>query len=270
LGFDADWLELRAPADATARDPGLLAAAAAYLGGVRAPLAVDLGCGTGATVRAFAPLAPAGLRWRLIDNDPALLALAAERCRPEVETVCLDLAAPESVPLAGARLVTASALFDLVSEDWIGALVGRLAREGVGLYAALTYDGRLEWAPALPADGAVRDAFNAHQRGDKGFGPALGPAAPAALAAACARHGYVVRQAASPWRLGPGEAALQAALVDGIAVAAGEAGFAGAAEWGQARRAASGGSACSVGHIDLLALPPAAKAQSNTTSAPSP
>ena len=75
MGFDAAWLALREPADAAARDPGLLAAAAGYLGA--GALAVDIGCGTGATVRAFAGCAPEGLRWRLVDNDPRLLALAA-------------------------------------------------------------------------------------------------------------------------------------------------------------------------------------------------
>jgi hypothetical protein len=169
-----------------------------------------------------------------------------------------------------ARLVTASAFFDLVSEAWVEALVARLAGRGIGLYAALSYDGGLDWAPAFAADAEVRAAFNAHQRRDKGFGPALGPGATEALAAALARHGYAVRRRPSPWRLGPGERALQDALVEGIAAAAGETGLAVAESWGQARRAASGVSSCTVGHADLLALPPGARAQSNITSAPRP
>jgi SAM-dependent methyltransferase len=266
MGFDPAWLGLREPADAAARDPELLAAAAAYLGA--GALAVDIGCGTGATVRAFAESAPEGLRWRLVDNDPRLLALAVEDRGGEA--VEADLADPARIPLDGARLVTASAFFDLVSEAWVDALVARLARRGIGLYAALSYDGGLDWAPELAADAEVRVAFNAHQRRDKGFGPALGPAASEALAAAFARHGYAVRQRPSPWRLGPGEAALQEALVAGIAAAAGETGLAAAEAWGQARRAASGVSSCTVGHADLLALPPGARAQSNITSAPRP
>ena len=266
MGFDPAWLDLRAGADGAARDAGLLAAAAAYLG--PGALAVDIGCGTGATLRAFAGVAPAGLRWRLVDHDPELLALAATRCIGEV--VEADLADPARIPLEGARLVTATALFDLVSGPWVEALAARLAERGIGLYAALSYDGELGWAPEMAGDADVRAAFNAHQRRDKGFGPALGSKAPAALAAAFARHGYAVHLAASPWRLGPRDAALQAALVDGAAAAATETGLRGAAEWGQARRAASGTSACIVGHADLLALPPAARAQSNITSEPRP
>ena len=75
VSFDADWLELREPADRAARDSGLLAAAAGYLGGA---LALDLGCGTGATVRAFGGVG----RWRLVDADPALLEIAGARAVP--------------------------------------------------------------------------------------------------------------------------------------------------------------------------------------------
>ncbi len=264
MSFDAGWLDLREPADRAARDPGLRDAAAAYLGGVADPVALDLGCGTGATFRAFAGQAE-GVRWRLLDRDPALLAIAAQRCEA-VETVAADLRALEGLPLEGVRLVTASALFDLVSRDWLEGFVTRLAGAGIGLYAALSYDGALAWEPALPGDAAARDAFNAHQRQDKGLGPALGPAAAETLAGALAERGFALLVSQSPWRLGPDQAALQDALTDGIAVAAGEAGMADAVAWGQARRAVSGATRCSVGHVDLLALPAGASAQSKITS----
>ena len=166
------------------------------------------------------------------------------------------------LPFGGVRLVTASALFDLASRDWIEALAARLAAAGIGIYASLNYDGRLDWEPALAADAAVRAAFNAHQRREKGLGAALGPAAAGVLAGALGRRGFAVRLAPSPWRLGPREAALHAALVDGIVAAAADTGL-DAVDWGQARRAASG---CTVGHVDLLALPAGTSTQSKMTS----
>jgi SAM-dependent methyltransferase len=259
VSFAASWLDLREPADAAARDPGLLAAAAAHLAAAPAPLALDLGCGTGATARAFGARV-AALRWRLLDRDAGLLRVAAARVRG-AEVVAADLARLDRLPLEGVRLVTASALFDLVSQAWVEALAARLAAAGLGLYAALSYDGRLAWQPALAADEPARAAFNRHQRTDKGFGPALGSDAAAALAEAFRAYGYAVRTAPSDWRIGPG--ALQAALADGVA---GAAGCAEAAAWGQARRAASGSGSCTVGHIDVLALPAGARAQSKTTS----
>jgi hypothetical protein len=261
VSFDAAWLDLREPADRAARDPGLLAAATAWLGD---GLAVDLGAGAGATLRAF----PCGAaRWRLVDRDSRLLAVAAHR-HPAAERVEADLADLDALPLAGARLVTASALLDLCPADWLAALADRVASAGAGFYAALSYDGAMAWTPARPDDAAVTAAFNRHQRRDKGLGPALGPAAAGAAAAAFAARGFTVRHAPSPWRLGPGDAPLRAELVAGIAAAAAEAGCVTAGAWGQARRAASGTGSCVVGHADVLALPPSA--QSNTTSVPSP
>jgi SAM-dependent methyltransferase len=225
VSFDPAWLDLREPADAAARDRGLLAAAAQHLAGVPAPMSLDLGAGTGATVRAFAGLAPAGTRWRLVDRDPKLLNLAEVRC-PGVEVFNADLGNIDALPLAGVRLVTASALLDLMPPSWIEALADRLAASGTAVYAALSYDGAMAWEPPLPDDAAVLAAFNAHQRGDKGLGPALGPDAAAALATALTRRGFAVRTAASPWRLGPAEAALQRELAEGVARAAAEQGTA--------------------------------------------
>lgn len=264
MTFDARWLDLRAPADAAARSPELRAAAATWLG--TGALALDLGCGTGAACRA---LAAPGLRWRLVDGDEDLLRTAARRAGPGTETVLADLADLAALPFEGVRLVTAFALLDLAGRAWIEELARRVAAAGAGLYATLCYDGTLAWEPPLPGDAAVVAAFNAHQRRNKGLGPALGPEAAPAAARAMAARGYATRLAPSPWRLGAEDAALHRALVEGIARAAGETGLPEAAGWGQARRAASG-SRCSVGHFDLLALPQGASAQSNTTSESSP
>jgi hypothetical protein len=254
VSFEPAWLDLREPADAEARDPGLLAAGEALVGD---GLGLDLGCGTGATARAFG----ACPRWRLVDRDRRLLAIAAARC-PGAEAVEADLAAIDRLPLDGVALVTASALLDLVSPAWVEALAGRLAAAGLPFYAALSYDGTVAWDPPVAGDAAVVAAFNRDQRRDKGLGPALGPTASAALARALAARGYRVRTAPSPWRLGSAQAALQAALVEGIAEAA-----AAPSGWRQARLAASAASRCTVGHVDLLAVP---RAQSKTTSESSP
>jgi SAM-dependent methyltransferase len=258
MGFSADWLSLREPADHAARDDALLrqaARAAVRAAGDAAPVIVDLGCGTGSTVRAMAAHLPADTRWRFVDNDAALLELAVARTGAGASAHRVDLADLAGLPLEGAHLVTASALFDLMPQAFVAALAARLAAAGVGLYAALSYDGVMEWAPPLPEDAAVTAAFNRHQRGDKGLGPALGPDAGAITAEAFAAAGFAVRTAPSPWRLEADAAALQAELCDGIARAAAEAGFPGAARWGAARCAAARSTACVIGHLDVLALP---------------
>ena len=247
MGFSADWLALREPADHAARDDALLETAARVAGA--RPVVVDLGCGTGSTRRAFGGRL-GGAVWRMVDGDAALLALAGG------EAHCLDLNDVDALPLDGATLVTASALFDLASAAWVDRLVDRLTRLGLPLYAALNYDGSMGWTPELPEDGQITAAFNRHQVGDKGFGPALGPGATQYLAERLQAAGYALREGDSPWQLGPDQAALQDELLAGIAQAAQEAGFAGdASAWRAARQARVGQGLCRIGHRDLLAVP---------------
>ena len=52
-------------------------------------------------------------------------------------------------------------------------------------------------------------AVNAHQRTDKGFGPALGPAAARAAVARFERVGYSVVHGASDWVFGPDDREIQ-------------------------------------------------------------
>ncbi|MCC4297775.1 methyltransferase domain-containing protein [Aurantimonas coralicida] len=259
-GFDTNWLDLREPADGAARDTGLLQGAVAWLEGAGdAPLTVDLGCGTGSTLRAVSPHAPR-LRWRLVDNDAALLSEAGRRlaATQNVETVQADLTDLDALDLSDVRLVTASALFDLASRDFVERLADRLVAAGAGLYAALSYDGSVAWSEEHRLDAAVVAAFNRHQRGDKGLGTALGPDAGPALADAFAARGYAVRTAPSPWRLGADEASLRRLFDVGMANAVAETGAIATpdlAGWRQMRMENAGRGTCRVGHLDVLALP---------------
>ncbi|MGE0747434.1 MAG: methyltransferase domain-containing protein [Rhodospirillales bacterium] len=262
-GFDPAWLALREPADARARDRGLAARLAAAFAGQETLHVADLGCGTGANLRATAALLPPRQHWTLIDHDPALLAAARaalEHWAPApvpmsiaTEFVEADLAAGLEACIPPATgLVTTSALLDLVSPAWLERLASVLAARRLPLHAVLTVDGVLAWDAPHRDDAAVVGAFAAHMRRDKGFGPAAGATATDSLAAALRRYGYTVVAAASPWRLGDGDVALAAALARGIADAAAEMGVETAA-WRAFRLRENG---CTVGHQDILALPP--------------
>ncbi len=255
-GFSAEWLALREPADAAARSATVTGAAIDALRGATAGegerLAVDLGAGTGSNLRFLAPRLPGAWRWRLVDRDPALLARAAGAhgagAGAAVECLEADLARLDDARvLAGASLVTASALLDLVSDAWLADLVDRIAAAGAAALFALSYDGRIACTPADPMDDGVVALVNAHQRTDKGFGPALGPDAARRASELFAARGYRVERAASDWRLGTADADLQRELIDGWARAAGEMrpGEAAAIEsWRERRRA----------HVDARAI----------------
>lgn len=216
------------------------------------PVIVDVGCGTGSTVRALGALLPEGAQWHLVDNDPVLLEHAGAEAPGRVTLHCQDIQALDTLPLRDATLITGSALLDIVSRQWLVALADR-AR--VPLYFALSYDGDMSWNPGDARDVEVTAAFNAHQRGDKGFGPALGPDAAAVARDVFAASGWTVSLAKSPWRLGPSHEALQRELVAGIAAAANDAGNEDALRWGETRVADAVTTQCTIGHTDLLALP---------------
>lgn len=254
MGFSARWLSLREPADHAARDAALLAAAGKAAGS--APVIVDLGCGTGSTIRAMAKHLQQPAVWRLLDNDPVLLEHAAKATQGHVTTHQIDLRDLDALQLEGASLVTASALLDLCSRDWLSRLADRLAAEALPFYAVLNYNGVMQWSPTDPADYAVTRAFNRHQRGEKGFGAALGPDSADAIAEVFQAVGFKVVQADSPWQLGPCEADLQRELLTGIAGAAAEAGEDAADNWLRNRIGQLDLGNCQIGHRDLLASPP--------------
>ena len=181
-GFSADWLALREPHDLRARNPAVLEAVAAFFALHSQVRVVDLACGTGSTLRALSA-AFAGAT-----------ALEAGRQRSRVARARRSDASrshhyrghPRSQPRprirtrrnhrSGRRPRPCSIWSP--SAGWSGLRIAIVARE-IPFYAALSYDGRIDLTPPDPLDNAIMNGVNAHQRTDKGFGPALGPDAAA-------------------------------------------------------------------------------------------
>lgn len=263
LDFAGDWLALREPFDHVARAPTVTAAGLAHLAGRADPLVVDLGCGRGSALRFLRPRLAAPVRWRLVDRDDALLAEAARVLGADdrVELRCADLRVDELEHLVdGAELVSAAALIDLVDEVWLGALIDAAAASRAALLVTASVDGRVLWEPLHPADGDMAAAYARHQSGEKGFGAALGTAAPARLGERLGAAGWRVTAARGDW-VRVGDPVLQGAYLDGVVEALGEAGVAAGplAAWRAFRRdaIAAAASRLTVGHVDLMATPPA-------------
>lgn len=288
--FSAEWLALREPADAAARSERLLQTVAARFAPETNLTVLDIGAGTGSNARYLAERLHAQQQWLLVDHDPSLLIDASQRLRAWGEarglivtrdegawrvegeglvvtfaTKLVDLAdlSSSSELFLDRRLVTASALLDLVSAPWIESLASVCRVAGaVGLFA-LTYDGRIHCSPEEPGDEEVRQLVNEHQRGDKGFGPALGPSASTVAAEAFGALGYSVAREASDWHLEPDAAELQRQLIEGWSRAAVQIAPDRAAairEWTDRRLAhvLLGHSRLVVGHEDLAAWLPGA------------
>lgn len=272
--FSAAWLQQREPFDTAARDGAAQRLhLAARLHAVSPPAGtpwrvIDLGCGTGANLRWLAPRLGGAQEWLVVDHDAALLRewpSSASGPGFEAGIVCqqADLARHlDTLPWHAAHLVTASALLDLVSAGWLQQMVQLAVAARAALLFTLSVDGGHEWTPRDPMDMTVDRLFAAHQRRDKGFGPALGAQAVNALRRALQGSGYRVFSAASDWWIdsqqGPQASAMQRALVDGIAAAACEqdpASTAALEAWRQRRHALAATGQLRVGHVDLLAVP---------------
>jgi SAM-dependent methyltransferase len=264
MSFSADWLKLREPHDARARNPLVLDAAVTSLAGKRAIRIVDLACGTGSTLRAIAPRIPATQNWRLVDNNLSLLARASAMVPPagvRFSTTPIDISYDLEAALDGPiDLVTTSALLDLASTEWLERLVVEIVARSIPIYAALTYNGHAEISPKNSHDDAILAAVNAHQRRDKGFGPALGPMAASTAVTQFESLGYCVVQGAADWLFAASDREIQAEIFSGWASGAREMGslpLADIVAWLTFRRdeIAAGRSSLRVGHMDFFAAP---------------
>ncbi len=282
--FSDTWLRLREPVDAASRDPGF---ATKLTGRLAKPIhVIDLGTGTAANFRYLSPLLGGAQTWQLIDQDQALLDAIPARLAEwsstrgwtlhergdglridgvsfgcEVSYQRRDLARDlAAIDIVRGSLVTAAALLDLVSESWLTHLADLCRASSAPVLFALTYNGAVQFEPSDPEDARVTALVNRHQSKDKGFGPALGPAAAARAVELFEQCGYHVETKRSDWRLGAQDEQLQRALIEGYVSAATEVAPEQAdvlGGWAERRneRVNGGGSALVVGHTDLVGWP---------------
>lgn len=274
--FSPDWLRLREGADLRARNQMLSAKLAAHFAGRDDATIYDLGSGLGSNLRGSYAALPKRQHWVLVDYDPVLLSAAGEEIARWADSARAtasgveaikgehsiraelkrhDLAAdPAPWGAATPDLVTAAALFDLVSEEWIARFTSALAARRIPFYTVLTHDRQTQWHPPHKSDAAMTAAFESHFGGDKGFGPSVGGAASRMLGEKLEQAGYDVVRGTSPWMLGAEDRSLIAELAAGWAKAVHETGKVPEPvirDWQAAR--AGAGTACTVGHEDLLA-----------------
>jgi hypothetical protein len=262
------WLDQREASDAEARSRELVRRLRSRVPSEGSWSIHDLACGSGSMGRWLAPLLPGPQRWFLHDRDPELLALAAVNTPDRgadgaeilVETRLSDVTQLGADDLAGATLVTASALLDLLTWDELTRLVHACAGAGCPVLFALSVTGRVQLLPPDPLDARIGAAFNAHQRRLTPRGHLLGPDAVEAAAEGFRALGAEVAVRPSPWRLGARESDLAVEWLTGWVDAACEqvpelAQEAGPYRRRREREAAAGVLGVTVGHVDLLVLP---------------
>lgn len=263
----SDWLSLRRPADATAREAARPAIARldahvkSQLAPEQAARVIDIGAGTGANLAWLAPRLTVRQRWTLIDRDEDLLNEVPQHRSSDrvvdVQRLALDLSELDDVLVDdGPTLVTCTAVLDVLTETQVRSLAALLARRRAAVLFSLSVSGEVDFQPALDLDGSIGEAFNSHQR-RSGL---AGPRATALAAQVLSASGFDVEVIDTPWVLGPGsEALIERYLTDRVAsaVAQDPSLQPAAGEWLETRRAQlrDGNLAFRVGHQDLMALP---------------
>lgn len=220
--FSAAWLALREPADWQSRSTRVTEAVVGALPKGRAVRAIDLAAGTGSNARFLARTIAVPQAWLLVDHDAQLLERARRMAGFEVRTQAVDLSRTLELTrlVVQKDFVTASALLDLVSAQWLQAVCAACQRERAAVLFALSYDGRMNCFPEEADDELVRNLVNRHQHTDKGFGRALGPDGAAQAAELLENLGYAVIRDCSDWVLDSESMLLQQQLIDGWASAA--------------------------------------------------
>lgn len=292
--FDNQWLTLREPADHAARSHSITEELCRWASN-RGPMQVtDLGAGTGSNLRYLAPHLGHNQEWQLIDHNPVLLAtvparltawahsngytvsnqsgrltIAGNQFSAFVSCSLMDLANELHSHSSGhADLITASALLDLASAEWIDGLVSQCQMRACAALFALSYNGVAQWQPPLADDDQMLHLLNQHQQRDKGLGLALGPRAADYCAKRMTAAGFIVRRHSSDWNLGAemettqDAVSLQQTLVTGWAEAVATLDPSVrqiAANWLEKRLSfcRTKSSILSIGHLDVLGLPPA-------------
>ena len=221
IPVSVEWLTLREQADARSRSRRLGAMAARLS---PSPTVVhDLGSGTGSMMRWFAPLLARPQTWVLHDWNAVLLEHAAEHAASlslGVRTSLKDVAHLRAGDLAGATLVTASALLDVLTRDELETIVRACVDSGVPALFTLSVTGVVTFDPVDPGDFVFASAFNAHQRRTADGRGLLGPDAVTAALDLFDAAGWTVRVADSPWRLDASDRMLLEEWLDGWLAAA--------------------------------------------------
>ena len=191
---------------------------------------LDLHAGTGAAVRAIAPLLAPDQSWTLICRDAAEEALARDhltRWAPAAhvtgdgllldrqgQKIAIQFRHHDVVAASGALAGPAPALV-VVDDDLmrypapvVRKLVAVLADRRSVVLARLVYDGRLKLQPHHAADGAMTAALNRRLMRDEGYGEALGPQAANEFGEQLRLSGYSVIEGPSNLHLRAAEAPL--------------------------------------------------------------
>jgi hypothetical protein len=225
-----DLLLLKEAADKRAKNGDVSDALSGWFEGRASIEVLDLHAGTGATLRALAPILAPDQSWTLTCRDAAEEALARDhltRWAPAARATGDGL----FIDRQGQKIAVRFQMHDVVASKGVLAdpppplvvidddlmrypaavirkLVATLADRRSVLHARLVYDGRLKLQPHHAADGAFTAALHRELMRDTGLGEATGPQAANEIGEQLRLSGYSVIEGPSHLHLRAAEAPL--------------------------------------------------------------
>ncbi len=198
--FDTGWLETRFPHDARARNPEVERACLQYCGDFNPLRILDIGAGTGSSFLYLTEKMPDQQYWTLVELNPQLLKAARERIVKWAEqyryntistaeglqlqkgkkSIELAFRHQSFLELSGLlstaqfHLVTAAAVFDLLSAAMFRELAQQLMAHDIALLATLNYRS-MAFLPQSREDKKYVEAYEAHMLRPQPFGQSMGP-----------------------------------------------------------------------------------------------
>ena len=229
LNYDdlIQWLAHRYACDAEARHPEIEHKFLAFFEQHQTALkVVDVGSGTGANVRYYFDHIPHAQEWTLIEQNGSLrdecrrslAAFAKEqgydwqerddtfRLADAQKTATIRLVPgriehiEQLADLSQTDVVTANAVFDLLSYEHFDTLVGTLARHNVCLLATLNYY-ETSFLPFSEEDYRFTRWYHLHMKRPQPTGIAMGPDCSEEMLDVLAEHHMMIEQEGSQWHL---------------------------------------------------------------------
>lgn len=220
------WLDHRYACDAEARNANIEKKFLEFFSEKEAITIMDAGCGTGSNFQYYFEKLPNHQEWVFLDCENSLLeacrtklhdfakknhyqykeqngsiSIKAGRKQANVRTVGGELAEVEKhTDLKETDVITANALFDLLSYDQFDHFACKLSAYNVCLMATLNYY-ETSFLPFSEDDGRFVRYFHTHMTRPQKFGAAMGPNCTEEMLDLLTEHQMMIEQEGSQWHL---------------------------------------------------------------------
>lgn len=221
-----DWLEHRYASDVAARNPNIEKKFIEYFSGHDRMHIMDAGAGTGSNFRYFFEQLPDEQHWVLLEQDTSLIEACREKLvefarehdykveeQADKITISTDQKLAQ-VEFLGGKLqdvknltnleqldvITANALFDLVSYEQFDTFVAEMACYQICLMATLNYY-ETSFFPLSAEDRLFIQHYHTHMTRPQDFGTAMGPNCSEEMLDLLVAHEMKYEQEGSQWHL---------------------------------------------------------------------